>query len=186
MIANTIQPRALIAANVSRQICYDRIVIARFIVLLVALAACNPGGEYVQRGREGGTVDRGETNGRMLDFVSNKPEGDDWQIRIRGSSMWVSYANADKTDPLGTQNLTDTETDKIWEIIDKLDIPSRKKGKKDEDNGYVELRLREPGEEQHDIYTVYVSRETEDDDVLALAEYLRKLVSKHFKEKPNF
>jgi hypothetical protein len=154
-------------------------------VLCLAIAACHPGGEYAGAARRGG-ADRGETNGRMFDFVSNKPEGDDWQLRIRGSSMWVSYGNEDKTEQLGTQNLDPKETEKIWDMVDKLDIPSRKKGKKDDDNGYVELRLREPGEDQHDIYTVYVSRETEDDEVLDLAEYLRKLVVKHFKEKPNF
>ena len=33
---------------------------------------------------------------------------------------------------------------------------------------------------------MYISRTTEDDDVLALATYLRELVGKHFKEKPNF
>ena len=155
------------------------------LALDLATGACHPGGEYAKATGHGG-ADRGETNGRMFDFVSNKPEGDDWQIRIRGSSMWVSYGNEAKTDQLGTQNLATTETEKIWDMIDKLDIPSRKKGKKDDDNGYVELRLREPGEDQHDIYTVYVSRETEDDEVLGLAEYLRKLVVKHFKEKPNF
>ena len=153
---------------------------------MLVLAGCHPGGEYVQAGQNRGDLDRGETNGRMFDFVSNKPEGDDWQIRIRGSSMWVSYGNETKTDQLGTQNLDPKETDKVWDMIDKLDVPSRKKGKKDEDNGWVELRLREPGEDQHDIYTVYVSRETEDDDVIDFAEYLRKLVVKHFHEKPNF
>ena len=133
-----------------------------------------------------GNLDRGETNGRMFDFVSDKPEGDDWQIRIRGTSMWVSYANEKKTDQLGTQNLTEKESDKLWELVDALDIPSRKIGKKDEDNGTVTLRLREPGEDKHDIYTVYVSRETEDEDVIAVGNYLRKLVGKHFKETPNF
>ena len=153
---------------------------------IVASGACHPGGSYAPTGRAGGDVDRGETNGRMFDFVSNKPEGDDWQIRVRGTAMWVSYAHEDSSDPLGTQNIDEKESAKLWDLVDKLDIPSRKKGKKDEDNGYVTLRLREPGEDQHDIYTVYVSRETEDDEVIAIAEYLRALVTKHFKEKPNF
>jgi hypothetical protein len=71
-------------------------------------------------------------------------------------------------------------------MVDTLDIPSRKKGKKDDDNGTVTLRLREPGEDKHDIYTVYVSRETEDEDVLALGKYLLKLVTKHFNKTPDF
>ena len=75
----------------------------------------------------------------------------------------------------------------MWKLIDKLEIPERKKGKKDEDEGYVQLRLREPGgEEGHDIFQIYVSRATEDDDVLELAEYLRELVAKYHKEEPNF
>jgi hypothetical protein len=157
------------------------------VALLVGcITGCNTGGTYAKGGGFSGDVDRGETNGRQFDFVSNKPDGDDWQIRIRGSSLWASYAHEDSTDPLGTTNLTNKETDKVWKLVDAIGIADRKKGKKDEDEGYVELRLREPGDEQADIFTVYISRQTEDDDVLALATYLRELVGKHFKEKPNF
>jgi hypothetical protein len=157
----------------------------RWIILVLTLAAC-PGGEYVASERSA-AVDTGDTNGRMFDFVSNKPEGDDWQIRVRGASMWVSYGNEDSTDELGAKNLSAKETRKVWKLIDQLDLPSRKKGKKDRDEGYVQLRLREPGgEDGHDIFQVYVSRDTEDDDVLALATYLRELVAKYHKEKPSF
>ena len=52
---------------------------------LVGVGACAAGGEYVPTDRQGGGVDRGETNGRTLDLVSNRPEGDDWEVRIRGS-----------------------------------------------------------------------------------------------------
>jgi hypothetical protein len=161
------------------------------VVVLVgalgALGACHPGGQYAKSSTFAQSEDdKGETNGRMFDFVSNKPEGDDWQIRIRGSSIWASYAHEDQKSELGTKNLTAKETAKIWDLIDKVDIPSREKGQQDDDSGFVQLRLREPGEEQHDIYTIYVSRETEDDDVLDLAEYLRTVVSRHFSEKPNF
>jgi len=91
----------------------------RRIVLLLAvwIAACKTGGEYVQSDRQGNEVDTGETNGRMFDFVSNKPDGDDWQIRIRGSSLWASYAKEDKADPLGTTNLTEKETRRVWSLI---------------------------------------------------------------------
>ncbi|HSN28896.1 MAG TPA: hypothetical protein VLT45_21560 [Kofleriaceae bacterium] len=159
----------------------------RALLLVALLVGCKAGGTYAKSGRsDSGEVDRGETNGRQFDFVSNKPEGDDWQIRIRGTSMWASYAHEDSEDQLGTTNLTNKESDKVWKLVDKLDLSERKKGKKDEDEGYVELRLREPSDDQADIFTVYVSRATEDDDVLALASYLRELVGKHFKEKPNF
>lgn len=172
----------------------------RRIVVVLALigsllAACKTGGEYVKRdGRGGRTEDeddkyvrRGEVNGRVFDFVSNKAEGDDWQVRIRGSSIWASYSNEDSSEELKTKTLSDKESNKVWELIDALDIPSRKKGKVDEDEGFVQLRLREPGgEDGHDIYTVYVSRATEDDDVIALAEYLQTMIQKYHKEKPNF
>jgi hypothetical protein len=156
-------------------------------IAIALLVGCKTGGEYAQGSREAGDVDRGETNGRMFDFVSYKPEGDDWQIRIRGSSIWASYSHEDSSDDLGTKNLSDKETNKVWKLIDAIEIAERKKGKKDEDEGYVSLRLREPGgEEGHDIFEVYISRETEDDEVLALAEYLQVLIEKHHKEKPNF
>ncbi len=164
-----------------------RLVFILLVGLLVGLASCKTGGEYVQSDRQGNDIDTGETNGRMFDFVSNKPEGDDWQIRIRGSSMWASFSHEETTDDLGTKNLSRKEAAKVWKLIDALEIPERKKGKKDEDEGYVQLRLREPGgEEGHDIFTVFISRATEGEDVIELAEYLRDLIKKYHKEKPNF
>lgn len=157
------------------------------IAFVLVLAACKPGGEYVQGARSAGDVDRGETNGRMFDFVSYKPDGDDWQIRIRGSSMWASYSHEDTSDDLGSKNLSSKEADKVWELIDAIEIAERKKGKKDEDAGYVSLRLREPGgEEGHDIFEVYISRNTQDDEVIALAAYLQDLIGKYHQETPNF
>jgi hypothetical protein len=120
--------------------------------------------------------------------VSNMPEGDDWQIRVRDSSLWAAYGDGEKTKELGTANLSSKETRKLWELIDAVEIPERKKGKKDDDEGYVQLRLREPGDEQHDIFLIYVSRADagDDEEVLSLAEYLQKLIEKHFKKKPEF
>ena len=160
---------------------------ASLAFIVFAISSCGAGGQYAQGDRQAGEVDRGEVNGRMFDFVSNKPEGDDWQIRIRGSSMWASYGNEETVDELGTKNLDEKETAKVWKLIDALELETRKKGKKDEDEGYVQLRLREPGgEEGHDFISVYISRATADDDVIDLAEYLRTLIGKYHKEKPNF
>lgn len=156
-------------------------------ISLVILTACHAGGEYVQASRQA-TADRGETNGRRFDFVSFKPEEDDWQIRITGSSMWVSYAKNEESDKLGSINLTEKETSKVWNLIDALDIPNRKKGKKDEDEGYVSLQLKEPSGEGTDgeTHTVYISRATDDEDLINLAKYLQDLTEKYKKERPNF
>jgi len=158
------------------------------LCLVVLVAGCHLGGEYVSNNRAAADVDRGEVNGRSFEFITNKPEGDDWQIRIRDNSMSVGYGNQDKAEELGVIRLTKRETRKVWDLIDALDIEAHKKGRKDEDEGYVMMRIREPGEEElsHDMFTIYVSRATNDDDVIALAEYLRDLVAKYRKEKPNF
>lgn len=153
------------------------------LVFAVFVVACSAGGTYVTSERQGGVSDRGDTNGRRFDFVSNKPTDDDWQIRITGSSMWVSYGRDAATDKLGSIVLTDKEVNKVWRLIDMVDIPSRKKGRRDEDEGDITLRLKEEG---GDAFVVYVSRTTEDEDVLALAEYLQDLVEKYKKERPNF
>ncbi|HEY4238289.1 MAG TPA: hypothetical protein VGM88_00660 [Kofleriaceae bacterium] len=158
----------------------------RVALIVLALASCHVGGEYATGGRDMSGVDKGETNGRMFDFVSNKPDGDDWQIRIRGSGMWVSYARDSSTDALGSVNLSAKETRHLWKLVDELDMTAREQGAKDEKKGYLMLQLREPGEEQHDIFKVFVSRKTKDDDILALAEYLQDLVEKYKKERPNF
>jgi hypothetical protein len=160
--------------------------------LLVAfvcfVAACpGTGGTYVQGDRRGGGADHGETNGRRFDFVSNKPELDEWQIRITGSSMWVSYAKDESPEKLGSINLTDKETRKLWKLIDVLDIPGRKRGKKDEDEGYVSLQLKEPGgADGGELHHIYISRASDDDDLLALAKYLQDLTEKYKKKRPTF
>lgn len=158
------------------------------LVFAYVLAACpKAGGDYVQNERRGGEVDHGETNGRRFDFVSNKPEQDEWQIRVTGSSMWVSFAQDASTDKLGSINLTDKETRKLWKLINALDIPGRKTGKKDEDEGYVSLQLKEPGGDNGgELYHVYISRASDDDDLLALAVYLQDLTEKYKKERPSF
>lgn len=156
------------------------------LAIIVALIGC--GGSYAKPGSEElESRDRGETNGRSFEFVSNKPEGDDWNIRIRDTSMSVGYGNEDKSEDLGTIELSKKEHDKVWKLIDALGIEGRKKGKKDEDEGYVMLRMREPGGEGgHEMITVFVSRATADEYVLALAEYLQNIIAKYRKEKPNF
>jgi len=168
--------RSLLASTVVRQL---------LLMAIVTLAAC--GGSYAQNSRAAEGADRGETNGRSFEYVSNKPEGDDWNIRIREGSMAVGYGNQDKSEDLGTISLTKKETAKVWKLIDAIDIDNRKPGKKDEDEGYVMLRMREPGGEQsHDLITIFVSRATADEEVIALAEYLQTIVGKYRKEKPNF
>ncbi len=163
-------------------------VAALVLVLVVVVAAsCKAGGSYQNSDRAAGVADRGETNGRMFDFVSNLPDGDDWQIRIRDDSMWAAYANGADEKQLGTVNLDPKESRKVWKLIDELDLGGRKKGKKDEDEGYVMLRLREPGGEQgHDLITVFVTRATEDEAVLDLGGYLQILIKKHFKKDVQF
>lgn len=162
----------------------------RWIVLAGLIVGCHAGGEYVQSDRsDTGAVDRGETNGRTFDFVSNKPDGDDWEIRIRGSSMWASYGDQDKVKSLPPVNLTDKETGKVWKLIDAMDLGNRKKGKKDEDDGFVTLVLREPADDNgdpHEIHTVYISRDAGDDDLEKLALYLQDLIKKHHKVAADF
>jgi hypothetical protein len=148
-------------------------------------AGCEGGGTYAQNGRQGRDVDRGETNGRRFDFVSNKPDLDEWVVRVTGSSMWVSFAQEESTDKLGSIDLTEKETRKLWKLIDAMDIPHRKKGKKDEDEGFVALQLKQPGGEVHRIY---ISRATanKDEDLKALAIYLQDLTEEYNKERPSF
>ncbi len=162
------------------------------LAAIVAFAGCSSGGNYVKGGRNAGRVDRGETNGRMFDFVSNMPDGDDWQIRVRDTSLWAAYGDGEAIKDLGTANLSNKDSDKIWELIDAVDIAGRDKGEPDEDEGFVEIRLREPPDDEdqteHNIFKIYVSRADagDDEDVLALAGELQKLVQKYFKKKPEF
>ena len=158
------------------------------IALLVALAGCKTGGNYVDDRRPTGGGDRGDTNGRSFDFVSTKPDGDEWTIRFRGNSMWVAYSIDDKNDDLGSFNLTAKEVKRIWNLVDDLDLPGRRTGYIDDADGTVLFRLREPTgtEDGHETYTIYVSRTTEDDAVLEIADYLRRVVKRHTKEEPNF
>ncbi|HWO25619.1 MAG TPA: hypothetical protein VNO30_43060 [Kofleriaceae bacterium] len=167
-----------------------RIVRIARIALLACLAlagACKTGGTYEQGTLGGREIDRGETNGRMFDLISNKPDGDDWQVRIRDSSMWAAYASGTDETQLGTVNLDKAETQKIWKMIDDLDLGGRDAGERDEDAGYLQLRIREPGgEEGHDLISVYVTRDTDDEGIVELGTYIQKLILKYHKKKAEF
>ena len=157
------------------------------IAIILVVAACGGGGKYATTDREAGDVDRGETNGRTFELISNLPDGEDWQVRVRDSSMWASYSEGENSTEYKAVNLDKKETAKLWDLVDKLDMPDRKKGKQDEDEGYVTLRVREPGgDEGHDVFTTNVSRATDDEDVIAVAAYLQKLIEKYHKKKADF
>jgi len=142
------------------------------LIALTLLAGCpKAGGAYEPVDREAGDVDRGET---QAGCSTSSPTA---RKAMTGRSGSVAPRCGSRTrgeqdvEDLGTKNLDRKETQKVWDLIDRLEISERRKGKKDEEDGYVQLRLREPGgEEGHDIFQVYVSRATEDEDVLALAD----------------
>jgi hypothetical protein len=158
------------------------------IAAVLAAGGCKTGGTYVDDQQVGDRDgDRGDTNGRSFDFVTTKPDGDEWTIRFRGNSMWVAYSIDDKSDDLGSFNLTPKEVRKIWDLVDDLDLPGRKAGYIDDRDGTVLFRLREPGgEDGHEVYTVYVSRTTEDEIVIEIADYLQTIIERHTKERPSF
>ena len=157
---------------------------ARAALVLVCCATACGGGKYSSSTQRFGGSERGESNGRMLDYVTMSPEGDQWEVRLRGTVMWVAYSLEDKLEKFAPVNLTPAESAKAWSLVEKLDLPSRRQGRLDERNGSVLLRLREPGEEEHDIYSVYFSRAAENEKVIALATHLSSLVRKYHKEKP--
>ena len=155
--------------------------------LAAGVTACKTGGAYEQSSMSGGEADRGEVNGRMFDLISNKPDGDDWQLRIRDSSMWAAYSSGTDSTELGTANLDGAETRKIWKMIDDLDLGGRDKGERDEDAGFLQLRLREPGgDEGHEVISIYVSRSTDDEAIVELGSYLQKLILKYHKKRADF
>ena len=157
------------------------------LTLALTVSACGAGGSYAKSDREAGNVDRGETNGRSFEFISNLPDGEDWQVRVRDSSMWASYSEAEEVQEYKPVNLDKKETRKLWELIDNLQMPDRKLGKPDDDEGYVTLIIREPGgDEGHDVFKTNVSRATKDQDVLDVAAYLQKLILKYHKKEPDF
>ncbi len=130
---------------------------------------------------------RGEVNGRSFEFVSTKADGTEWTFRVRGNALWVGFVEQAKTGELGSIQLSGQERRRVWELIDMVDIGGRKKGKPDPEHGTVIMRLREPTDEgEHDARTVNVSRRTQDDDVIALANYLIDLVEKHKQVSPAF
>ena len=130
---------------------------------------------------------RGEVNGRSFEFVSTKPDGTEWTFRVRGNALWVGFVEKAKSGELGSIQLSGKERRQLWELIDMVDVGGRKKGKPDDENGTVVMRLREPGDDgPHDARTVQVSRHTEDEDVIALANAFIDLVEKHKKVSPAF
>ena len=144
------------------------------ILVALAVTACSAADRQVS------TDPRGVVNGRSFEFVSTKPDGTEWTFRTRGNSLWVAVVNETRSDELGTIELSGKEGRALWKLIELVDVGGRKKGKPDPEHGTVILRLRETDEDgSHGLTSVQVSRHTEDQDVIDLANYLIDLVAKH-------
>jgi hypothetical protein len=157
--------------------------VTRAALLFAFVVACGPATQV------GADDPRGDVNGRMFDFVSTKPDGSEWTIRVRGDSMWVGFSTAKKSKDYDPVTLTPKEEKKLWRLIDQADIPDRDEGVPDEEVGSVFLRLREPeGEDRldHELIGAYVDRDTDDEDVIDLAAYLIDLIEKHHDVAPAF
>jgi hypothetical protein len=157
------------------------------LCLVAALAGACTGHYGHGSGMASFTDQRGDTNGRSFDFVSTKPDGGEWTIRVRGNSLWVAYSKGTRSDELGSIRLDDHEMDKLWTLVDRVDVPHRRRGTIDRVHGTVSLHLREvTSRGGHDLEETFVSRDTADDDVLDLADYLATLIEHHKKERPAF
>lgn len=133
---------------------------------------------------------RGDTNGRMFDFVSQKPDGAEWTVRVRGNSMWIAYADAKDTKELGPETLSDKEARKLWGLVDEVAVDDEEEippgGDVSEEIGTVLLRIREPTEDEHEIISIYLPRDTDNDSVIDLANYLIDLAKAHHEIEPAF
>ncbi|MBP9088600.1 MAG: hypothetical protein KBG15_20930 [Kofleriaceae bacterium] len=159
------------------------------ILLMAELAtSCTAAGEYAERDRTGNFDKRGDTNGTMFDMVAMTPDGDQWTVRLRGDDLWVASSLDDRVNDFGTVKLEPKERKKLWKLIDAINIPKRRKGGRDEKNGDVLLKLREPGNDgdEHKLYSVYVSRASEVEAIIELGDNLRDLIRKYHKEKAVF
>lgn len=156
------------------------LVIVVTVVVAVSLPACGGADYRVSDDR------RGEVNGRSFELVSTRVDGDEWSFRARGNSLWVGFVKGGTIGELGDLELGGQETARLWDLIDQVDVGGRKRGKPDRKRGTVTLRLREPNDDGgHELTTALVSRKTDDDDVLALADYLIELVKLHAKMEPS-
>ena len=159
------------------------------LLLMAELAGgCTAAGEYAERDRTGNFDKRGDTNGTMFDMVAMTPDGDQWTVRLRGDDLWVANSLEDRINDFGTVKLESKERKKLWKLIDAVNIPKRRKGARDEKNGDVLLKLREPSNDgdEHQLFSVYVSRASEVEAIIDLGDYLRNLIAKYHKEKAVF
>jgi hypothetical protein len=157
----------------------------RLVAVAVLLAACGPTARPASGDR------RGDTHGRMFDFVSQKPDGSEWTIRIRGDSMWLAYATGEEARDLGPVTLGGGERDRLWSLVDEIAVDEDEELDPEEDDGEevgtVLLRIRQPtGDGDHDIISIYLARDTDNESVLDLASFLVDLVKKHHGLEPAF
>lgn len=153
----------------------------RLLLVAVAVTALGCGANLAPRPLDA----RGDTNGRMFDFVSAKPDGSEWTVRVRGDSMWVAYADGSEAKELDAVTLSSKEARRLWTLIEDAAIYDREEGEPDEEVGSVLLRLREPTEDgEHDLVSAWVPRDTDDETVIDLASYLIDLIEKHHQIAP--
>jgi hypothetical protein len=154
---------------------------AAAFAVAVGLCACGPTARPASDDR------RGDTNGRMFDFVSHKPDGSEWTVRIRGDSMWIAFSTATDHRELGPTTLAAGQARKLWTLIDDVAIGDDEEADGDEEVGSVLLRIRDPSDDgDHDIVSIYVPRDTRNETVIDLASYLIDLAMAHHRIEPAF
>lgn len=119
---------------------------------------------------------RGETNGQTFDLVAEVGEHEEWTLRLRGDELWAGHLLDGKTTERAAQALSSAEAALLWQLIDELNIPGRKR-RDGEGNAWL-FRLRVPtGGGPHKVYTTEVPRDTTDEAVLDVIEQLEAIVN---------
>jgi hypothetical protein len=119
---------------------------------------------------------RGDVNGWVFRLLSEDEDGE-WNVRVRGDTMWVGRVRGRKEREIGNFRLTEKQSGKLWNLIDAINIPERKSQDLDgEPSLFVRLRQREEGN-----WSTYISRDEidEDEDVNKLVTYIERLIRKH-------
>ena len=119
---------------------------------------------------------RGDVNGWVFRLVSEDEDGE-WNVRVRGDAMWVGRVIGRREKEIGSFQLTDVQRNKLWDLVDAINIPERKSQDLDGQAAlFVRLRQREEG-----TWSAYISRDEidVDEDVNNLVTYIERLIRTH-------
>jgi hypothetical protein len=131
---------------------------------------------------------RGQVNGRLFEFSTAGSEHTDahgaWLVRVRGNAMWIAQVLDGKTSEYGPFPLADKDEQKLWTMVDELDLLARSSKKvRSKRTAVYQLTMMKPKVTAHTVVLPMVEA-MQDEAVVSMVAFMGSLIRRYAKASP--